>query len=77
MDQNNAGFIQQLEKRKKDPNLVLKVNVVGEIESRLTMYLAHDGAENRTINGYVQKVVWSRQGTMDVGYRSGPNQWWF
>lgn len=48
MDPNIAGLIQQLEQRKKDPNLVLKVNVVSASENRLARYLSHNGAANGT-----------------------------
>lgn len=44
----NAGLIQQLEQRKKDPRLVLRINVVSQNENRLARWLAEDGAQNRT-----------------------------
>lgn len=48
LDPNHAGLIQQLIQRKKDLNLVLHVNVVGESENRLVRWLAHDGSANTT-----------------------------
>lgn len=44
----NPRVIQQLEQRKKDPNLTLKVRVVEASENRLACYLAQDGSQNRT-----------------------------
>lgn len=44
LDPNHAGLIQQLEQCKKDPRLVLRVNVVEESENRLARWLAEDGA---------------------------------
>lgn len=48
LDPNHAGLIQQLEQRKRDPNLVLQVRVVSQSENRLARWLAYDGAHNRT-----------------------------
>lgn len=48
LDPNNRGLIQQLEQRKRDPNLEHRVNVISASENRLARYLAYDGAEKRT-----------------------------
>lgn len=48
MDPNHAGLIRQLEQRKKDPRLVLRVNVVIQTENQLARWLAEDGSQNRT-----------------------------
>lgn len=48
LDPNNKGLIQHFEQRNKDPNLVLKVNVVSASENLLACYLPHDGVEKRT-----------------------------
>lgn len=48
LDPNHAGLIQQLEQRKKDPHLVLRINVVSENENRLVRWLAEDEAQNRS-----------------------------
>lgn len=48
LDPRHAGLIQQLEQRKRDPNLTLEVRVVGESENRLARWLAFDGAMHRT-----------------------------
>lgn len=48
LDPNHAGLIRQLEQRKKDPNLVLRVRVVSQSDNRLARWLAYDGANNRT-----------------------------
>lgn len=48
LDPNNKGLIQQLEQRKRGPNLEHRVNVISASENRLARYLAYDGAEKRT-----------------------------
>lgn len=49
LDPNHAGLIQQLEQRKKDPRLVLWINVVSQSENIMARWLAEDGAQNRTL----------------------------
>lgn len=41
-------MIQQLEQRKKDPSLTLRVKLISASENKLAHYLAEDGARNRT-----------------------------
>lgn len=48
LDPNHTGLIQQLEQRRRDPNLRLEVRVVSASENRLARWLAQDGAVNRT-----------------------------
>lgn len=48
LDPNHVRHIQQFEQRKKDPRLILRVNVVVESENRLARWLAEDGAQNMT-----------------------------
>lgn len=68
-DPNYAGLIQQLEHRKKDLNLVLKVSVTSTSENRLSRYLARDEAANRTRLVVFRKIfaqvreIW----TLDMG----------
>lgn len=45
---NHLRVIQQLEQRKKDPNLTLNVKVVTVNENRISCYLDEDGARNKT-----------------------------
>lgn len=46
-DPNNERLIQQLEQRKKDKRLNLKVNVISETQNAMARFLATDGAQNR------------------------------
>lgn len=48
LDPNYTGVIRQLEQRKSNPNLILEVNGVRVGQNHLSIFLANDGAQNKT-----------------------------
>lgn len=64
-----------MEQRKKDPNLVLNVNVVGESENRLARYLARDDAANRTRLVMYMRMFGRGERTVDDGHGTWSLPW--
>lgn len=65
---NHSRVIQQLEQRKKDRNLTLKVKVVSAFENRLARYLAEDGAHHKNRLVIFRRLLKKGYGDLDVEY---------